>query len=152
MKFRKSQTRKAVYIASVLKDFQIRNVDIISCGDIIACERPTGVSEDDKMKTTWSEEGLDGGRMVHRIKVDAKFSPSDPSAHSDSIYIVSYGRGDGVKNDYWLTSMADGMQLYKSDSLAELAEKMNEGNFHPLSGADKDKIIAAATNVAMRMR
>jgi hypothetical protein len=104
------------------------------------------------MKTTWSEEGLDGGRMVHRINAGAKFSPSDPSAQSDNIYIVSYGRAGNAKNDYWLTSFADGMQLYKSGSLAELAEKMNEGNFHPLSGADKDKIIAAATNVALRMR
>jgi hypothetical protein len=44
------------------------------------------------------------------------------------------------------------MQLYKSATLSALAEKMNEGNFHPLSGADKDKIIAAAVHVAMRMR
>jgi hypothetical protein len=103
------------------------------------------------MKTTWSAEGLDGGRMVHRIKSEKNFRPSDPNAEADNIFIVSYGRADGG-NEYWLTSLADGMQLNKSVTLEGLAEKMNEGNFHPMSGADKDKIIAAATQVALRIR
>lgn len=89
--------------------------------------------------------------MVHRIKSGTTFRASDPSAESDNIFIVSYGRCED-RNEYWLTSLADGMQVYKSASLAELAQKMNEGNFHPLSGADKDKIIAAAVHVAVRMR
>lgn len=89
--------------------------------------------------------------MVHRIKPDTTLRPSDPSAEADNIFIVSYGRVEGG-NEYWLTSLADGMQLYKSATLAGLAEKMNEGRFHPMSGADKDKIIATATHVALRMR
>ncbi len=103
------------------------------------------------MKTIWSAEGLDGGRMVHRIKQDKSFRPHEPNAESDNIFIVSYGRAEGG-NEYWLTSFADGMQIYKSATLDGLAEKMNEGNFHPMSGADKDKIIAAATQVALRLR
>ena len=103
------------------------------------------------MKTIWSAEDLEGGRVVHRIKQDKSFRPHEPNAESDNIFIVSYGRA-GDRNEYWLTSFADGMQIYKSVTLEELAEKMNEGNFHPMSGADKDNIIAAATKVALRIR
>jgi hypothetical protein len=103
------------------------------------------------MKTIWSEQGLEGGRMVHRIKPGTNLRASDPGAEADNIYIVSYGRAEGG-NDYWLTSLADGMQLNKSATLSGLAEKMNEGSFHPMSGADKDRIIAAAAHVALRTR
>jgi hypothetical protein len=107
------------------------------------------------MQIAWSEKDIECGRFVHTIPLDANLNLMDPGSKAGRLYVISFGydkSGGGHDQVYYLTSLADGMQVYHSKTTEELAQHLTERNFHPMSGADKDVVINKAADVALRTR
>lgn len=103
------------------------------------------------MKTVWSAQGITTGRLVHSLALDQNLVSFPTASKANRLYIVGFRCGDSG-NSYHLVSLADGMECFSSATQEELAQKMNEDNFHPLSGADKDKVINLLADVALAVR
>ncbi len=107
------------------------------------------------MQIGWTAADVDCGRFVHAIPLDANLNTMDTGAKAGRLYIISFGynkAGGEHEHVFYLTSLADGMQVYHSKSPEELANHLTAQNFQPLSGADKDLIIEKAAAVALRKR
>jgi hypothetical protein len=107
------------------------------------------------MQIAWSEKDVECGRFVHTIPLDSNLNVMDSGTKAGRLYVISVGydkSGGGYEKVFYLTSLADGLQVYRSKTTEELAEHLTEGNFHPMSGADKDVVINKAADVALRTR
>lgn len=102
------------------------------------------------MKSIWTEEDAECGRIIHKLNRNMK-RPLHQHDIADRLYIISYWRADGG-NNYCIVSMADGMQMLRSQTREELALKLTEGDYHPTSGADKTEIIKHAGEVCLNIR